>query len=220
MLSSSSDAPRQLAILRNAVIAIVAGFAVAAAVGFLLKTDPVSSADADLFGWLVPKLQSNSFLIDFAEFVTPVATITVGRIGGLVIGLAAVAYHRKLIWLVLPPITMIGAQAFQNFMIDVVQRDNPLEHVIGNSGGYFSGGVMRAICLSGMAITVALPQLGNRKTLAGAFGVGFIVAASRMILGRHWPLDIVAAFVIGLGMVALFRMVLSGWTDQLTEASP
>lgn len=215
MLSSSSlFTQRQVTIIRNAVFAVGVGFALTALFGFLLKSSPISSIDADAFKWLVPKLQSSDFLIDLAELATPFATIRAGRIGGLIIGIGAALHHRKLIWLVLPPLTMIGAQAFQNLMIDVVQRDNPIENVIGNSGGYFSGGVMRAIVLSGMALTALWPQLSDRKTYAGAVGVGFIVAASRMILGRHWPLDIVSAFAVGLAIVALFRIVLSSFTER------
>lgn len=218
MLSSSGlFTKRQVTIVRNAVFAVGVGFALTALVGFLLKSKPISSIDTDTFNWLVPKLQTSDFLVDFAELVTPVATIQVGRIGGLVIGIGAMLYHRHLVWLVLPPITMIGAQAFQNLMIDVVQRDNPIENVIGNSGGYFSGGVMRAMVLSGMVITAVWPQLGDRKTYAGAFVVGIVVASSRMILGRHWPLDVVSAFAVGFGIVAIFRMVLRGWTDGMTE---
>lgn len=214
--SSEVVTPGQLLTLRNGAVAVAAGFAVAALIGFILKTGPVSDADASVFNWLVPKLQSSSFLVKFAEAVTPVATIQVGRIGGITIGIIGVLLHRKIIWLVLPPATMVGAQAFQNLMIDVVQRDNPIENVIGNSGGFFSGGVMRALLLAAMLVTVLWPSLGDRKTYVSAIGVGIVVATSRMILGRHWPLDVVAAFAVGIGIAAIFRMILKQWAPEVT----
>jgi membrane-associated phospholipid phosphatase len=218
-MSSSSEvvSPRQIVVVRNGAVAVAAGFVFTALVGFIFKTGTVSDADASVFNWLVPKLQSNSFLVDSAEAVTPVATIQVGLIGGLVIGLLGMIRHRKLIWLMLPLMIMVGAQAFQNLVIDVVQRDNPIENVIGNSGGFFSGGVMRAILLAAMFVTVFWPSLGDRKTYAAASAVGLVVATSRMTLGRHWPLDVVAAFVVGIGIAAVFRTILREWAPEVTS---
>jgi len=188
MTKVSLAADDGLAAIQNLAQAAIVGCVAVVTLGFVLKSTTVSSADAEVFVWLVPKLQSSRALVGFANFVAAVATIAAGQLGGVAIGLIAVVIRRRLVWLPLCIMTMVGAQLFQNFTIALVQRDSPATYVLGTSGGYFSGGVMRAFLLAGMLVSVLfvgrLTSTSDKATSYGAsMTLGTIIAVSRITLG-------------------------------------
>jgi undecaprenyl-diphosphatase len=50
--------------------------------------------------------------------------------------------------------------------------------------------------------TVRAPR-ARRAILAGAFACVVLVAASRLVLGAHYPTDVLAAAALGVGWIAL-----------------
>lgn len=200
-----------------AIVGVALGFALSLAVGTGFTSNTVSDFDADLFASVVPKLQQNQSFTDATETLTQMGAVAVNFGMAFAVGLFGAAVHRKLIFALLVPLTLAGAHAFQNLTIEIVNRDIPTEHVIGHSGGYFSGGVMRVILITAMLATLALPKLQARYVYALALGLGILEGFTRLVLGRHWPLDIVAAMPIGLGIAWAFRSVALTWFSTPTD---
>lgn len=194
-----------------ASVGIALGFALSLAVGMIFTGDTISDFDEDLFTSMVPRLQEYQSLTDASETLTQMGAVTVNFGMAFAVGLFGAAVHRKPIFALLVPLTLAGAHAFQNLTIEIVDRDIPTEHVIGNSGGYFSGGVMRVILITAMLATLALPKLDARYMYGLALGLGILEGFTRLVLGRHWPLDILAAIPIGLGFAWAFRSVALTW---------
>lgn len=191
--------------------AVVVGFAVVVVVGLTRRIGWVRRGDEAIFDWVVPELQDVPGLADFASWATDLGAIPVNA--GMAIALAAVAAvaHRQ----VEPPLLVIGAavgaHGVQRLADRVVDGSIPVNHVIGDAGPYFSGGVMRVTLLVGIAATIALPRLDDRWIWRLAIGFGVFEALTRLIVGRHWPYDLVAALPIGLGILWVFRSAYGPW---------
>ncbi len=195
---------------RLTVVTLV-GFAAVIVVGLGRRINWVRSADEAVFDWIVPELQSISGLVDFASWATDLGAIPINR--GMAIALAAVVLllHRQIEPALLVVGAVVGAHAVQVFADRVVDGTIPLVPVVGEAGPYFSGGVMRVTLLAGIAATIVLPRSADRWSWRLAVGLGVFEGCTRLILGRHWPYDLLAALPIGLGILWVFRAAYQPW---------
>lgn len=99
----------------------------------------------------------------------------------------------------------------------IVDRPRPTNPVVGTGLGSFpSGHVIHAVIIFGL-VPILLWSLTNSRLYLKAgfviFGVAVTsVAVSRVLLGAHWPSDVVASFFIGASLLLGAQFLIrSGW---------
>jgi YegS/Rv2252/BmrU family lipid kinase len=106
----------------------------------------------------------------------------------------------------------------------LIGRDRPLwqnpEHLI-DSKSYPSGHAASITALGGivLVLVVMLVRRANvrRMAYAGVVAVGLLVCADRVLLGRHFPSDVVGGALLGAGMVFLGLGLYSPLPRSLAE---
>lgn len=212
--------------IRRLVVLSLAGIVGVLVFGKVTLLGPVKTVDEAVLDAVVPWLQSIPGLASFSEVGTDLGAIPINFFMLLFLAAGAVVRYRHLVpgFLVLG--VGFGAHALQNVTNRVVEGTVPTRDVIGAAGPYFSGGVMRVILLAGLALTFVLPLRQQRLVWAGAALFGLFEAVTRLALGRHWPIDLVSSFPIGLGLLYLFRQTLTvvgpvlGIDPGLTPSTP
>lgn len=179
----------------------------------------VRDVDEGIFEALVPWLQPIPGLASFCEVATDLGAIPLNRAMLIVLAILAAGRHRHLSPVLLVAGVGVGADALQNITNRIIQGSVPSADVIGAVGPYFSGGVMRVVLLTGIALTLFLPTRSTRWVLTWALVFGLFEAITRLTLGRHWPLDLVVSFPIGSGLIWLFRRALAtcGFLPEATS---
>lgn len=180
-------------------------------VGKLSLTGPVKSVDVRLFEAIVPWLQSVPGLTATSLAATQVGAIPISyamiTIGGLL-----VAFQRRRFGVAgLMAASLLGAHLLQRIVVRLVDGTLPEgPDVIGSAGPYFSGGIQRVIIVFGVIASVVAPRLGwSTRTIYGiAIAAGALEGLTRLVLGRHWPFDLAAAFPIGIAILMIFRQAL------------
>lgn len=129
--------------------------------------------------------------------------------------LIAVLYrtgHRRLATFVL--VARVGAMLLSTGLKLAVDRARPVfdEPVATALGASFPSG--HALGSAAFYATIAVLLLPRRAPLAAAALVAGAVAASRVLLGVHFPSDVTAGFMIGCGWVALCTAVFAVWRRE------
>ena len=127
----------------------------------------------------------------------------------------AYAYRsRAWIPLVLISSAYVVERVVQTLLATWIDRGHP----VGTTGTFPSGGVLRVLVVYGAVIAcvlVLLPTLERttrRMVWAGLAVVTVGVAISRLWLGKHWLTDVVAAFPLGVLMLAFEVAILAALT--------
>ena len=98
-----------------------------------------------------------------------------------------------------------------NFPKALVSRERPSELIDGINGlggmkSFPSGHAEFAITFYGFLIFVALLHVRNRLAQAllvsGWLAMALAVGFARIEVGKHWPLDVIAGYVIGIGLLS------------------
>jgi undecaprenyl-diphosphatase len=109
----------------------------------------------------------------------------------------------------IPLWSVLLAIAAQNVVKEIVRRPRPpvrhLEHV--TSWSFPSGHAAETTALSAAVVIAAWPLVATRwarcAAVTAAIGVSLLVAASRVVLGVHYPTDVAAGCVLGALTAAL-----------------
>jgi undecaprenyl-diphosphatase len=95
--------------------------------------------------------------------------------------------------------------------------DDPLSH---SSGYSFPSAHALNIAAAGSAMTVfgwpLLTGTGRRLTITAAVAGGLAVGLDRILLGVHFPSDVIAGWLLGLGVTAASW---SGFTGRMSATS-
>lgn len=184
----------------------ICGAALMLSVGATVFWGPVRATDEAVFDAVVPRLQAWSWLVSVSEVVTDLGakSFTYVLAGGLAIMLAI--RRRSLLAPALVGVSIFAIHVMQWLAVVVIDGPTPTEHVMGGAGPYYSGGVVRALVVFGMLATEIDHQTERRIPVwAIALTAGTIEAATRVILGRHWPFDVVMAIPIGCGLLWCYQ---------------
>lgn len=115
------------------------------------------------------------------------------------------AGHRRLPW-VLIAITMLGRalSEVQKFWIARARPDIDPHLVVVQTSSFPSGHATSSmIFYLTMALTLTVGTRWHRLAAAGALLISFLVGISRVMLGVHWPSDVVGGWSFGLLWVLL-----------------
>lgn len=106
----------------------------------------------------------------------------------------------------------------QKAMLGRVRPDDDLHLITVNSFSFPSGHAANAM-ITYLAIALLLPQhrAGKALAIAIAFTLALLVGLSRIVLGVHWPSDVVAGWAFGLFWVGLV-LRLASVRDDTREA--
>ncbi len=191
-----------------AVAGLVAGLA-AAALALLVRWRPLQTADHDLVraadlphGWardvvLVLTQLGAPLLLELATLVTAVVLLRRRR-------------RREALYVA---VAVFGAELLSTTLKQVVGRVRPcVDAAAGcpHTASFPSGHAVGAAAFWTAAAVLLLPVAG-RRVWALAVGVPVVVAATRVLLGVHYPSDVVAGLLVGWCWTAATTAVLATW---------
>lgn len=187
----------------------------------LVLMDWIRTADEALFAKIVPWLQTSDTLVSTSGWLTDMGSKNVAYTLIFPIAIYLTLAKRQPASALLALFTLIAALGLQSLTFASVTGTTPTEFVIGTGGPFYSGGVVRAMVMAGLLVTAITRRdrfSDNRVVWATVLVVGSIEGFTRLVLGRHWPLDIIAAIPIGLGItschLATERWLASMRTDE------
>lgn len=156
-------------------------------------------------------------LITVARFFTVLGEPTVLIVAGLA---AAVllwrAGHRHLPWVIIA-ITAIGRilSEVQKYSIARARPDLEPHLVVVKTSSFPSGHASSSmIFYLTVALTLATRPQERRAVAAGALVLSFLVGISRVMLGVHWPSDVVGGWAFGLLWVLLTLRLSRRWLEE------
>ncbi len=181
----------------------------------LVLLAPVRSIDERVFYRLVPWLQQADWLVGASLFLTDIGSKNIAYNAAAALALYVAIVNRSLRQALLIVATLIGIHGLQWLTFAVADGVVPTEHVVGNAGPFYSGGVVRALVVSGLIAFVFASRFAPRDwrvMWALPLGVGVLEAATRLVLGKHWPLDAVLAIPIGVAVLWSYQQT-TVWLD-------
>jgi undecaprenyl-diphosphatase len=133
--------------------------------------------------------------------------------------------HRLALW---AAATMIGGAAIDEFLKTVVDRARPVfAHPVAEAPGasFPSGHAFTAALGAGVVLLSVLPLLSRRgRAIAWTIAalVPLAVGYSRIALGVHWVSDVVAGWLLGVGLLAATTSAFEIWRRRqaLPEVHP
>lgn len=197
--------------LLGALVVVVA----AVPLGLLIRADHPGLVEADLDASRAAEraTASSDALLTAARAVTLLGEPVLLTVAAAL--LVVVLYrkgHRRLAAFVL--VTRVGAMLLSTGLKLAVDRARPVfdEPVATALGASFPSG--HALGAAAFYATLAVLLLPRRPPLAVAAVIAVSVAASRVLLGVHFPSDVTAGLVIGWGWVALCTAVFAAWRRE------
>ncbi|WP_028660145.1 diacylglycerol kinase family protein [Nocardioides insulae] len=170
-----------------------------------------------------------SYWAEDQAWLTPILRIVevcFGFVGSTIITLIVAAfmwwksYRRAAYFTVM---VMLLSTVLNRVLKWVVDRDRPewqaLEHFHATPS-YPSGHATAIAALGGIAVVLAI-MLVRRPVLrrlihAGVVLIGLAVGLDRVLLGRHYPLDVLGGYLLGAGVVLLCLVLFSPQPERYT----
>jgi membrane-associated phospholipid phosphatase len=123
--------------------------------------------------------------------------------------------------------TVLGAWALSNVVKELVRRARPvLDQPVETAGGFSfpSGHAVNTAAMTTTLVVLAWPVLrtpGRRAAAVVAAAVlTLLTAADRVLLGVHYPTDVVAGMLFGVGFVLASYLAFRHWPEPPTEKGP
>ena len=99
----------------------------------------------------------------------------------------------------------LGAMGLNEIFKDIIDRPRPLDDPAGGGESFPSGHTMHAMLTSGLLWLLTAPKvkrLTHRRVLLAAVLVWpVLVGVSRVHLERHWPSDVLGAYLLGAAAI-------------------
>jgi membrane-associated phospholipid phosphatase len=169
---------------------------------FTVEDQPVRA----LAALRTPALDRASNLVSLTAYIEGIAAATI--VAGCVM---RIAYHRWREFLFLAAAGMAQVVMYEVTARVVVRARPPVLEldVFPPMRSFFSGHTAAAVALYG-GIALVLAMHSRRRALAAAWWVMLLiipvaVAISRMYRGMHYPSDVAASFIVGLGCVWIMQ---------------
>jgi len=150
-------------------------------------------------------------LVHLSTKVTEIGSVTTTLFVAALVG-ASVSYRwRRVMPLILTVGLWCAAEVARRLLDHASTRPIPAAPgSIGSAGGFPSGGVTRLVVVVGILGLFLLVGDADRRgrALVGAC-VGAVVAAeftTRLVLGRHWPIDLIGGLWLGSCLLAAAAM--------------
>jgi membrane-associated phospholipid phosphatase len=198
-------APRTIPRAAGQVVAgVLAGIGLTLAVSLATNLRLVTKPDEAVLAWVVE--HRDPLMVLLQGYLTEVGgigtTLSVALLGG-----ALLAYrHRSVALGALPTLAFVVLYAAQWLIERVDDRPPPpLDTAIGGIGGFPSGGVARDVVIFGLLaylMRLSWTRRSDRSFLGALlFVIVFVEAFSRLMLGRHWSLDLLGGVTLGVGIL-------------------
>ena len=122
--------------------------------------------------------------------------------------------------------TILTAWGFANLAKELTRRarpvlDNPIEHVHGYS--FPSGHAANTAAMTTALVVLVWPVLRSRglkvAAVGGAVSLTVLTALDRVLLGAHYPSDVLAGSILGVGLVLASYLAYRGWSPP-SDATP
>jgi undecaprenyl-diphosphatase len=209
--------------VRFAQLAIgVAGLAVFLALALAVKDHPAATSfDGRIERWAV---DAPPVIHDIAGAVTWLGSWVVLTPIAIVIAIAGPVLRRTS-WplAVLPLIALAGAIVLYDTGKALTDRPRPPASLIV-SPAFPSGHATASVAVWG-AIALVLGSGRSRRVKivlwTAAALIALAVGMSRLILGVHWPTDVIAGWALGLALVGALSLVIPRYgTERITSTMP
>jgi membrane-associated phospholipid phosphatase len=184
-----------------------AAFVVAWLIGELSRVGMVSRWDHSAVQWFVHHRTAGIDRV--LVLVTGIGSYRVIEIVGAAIGVGFSIRDRSAIPLLIVGVAVIGLLVMQHGLTILVHEPAPPARVaVGPAGGYPSGGTARVVAVVGLGAAFAA-EGAKRKWIVAIWAIAGLAvlaeAASRLVLARHWPLDVIGGLALGgLWLAALW----------------
>lgn len=205
---------RRLEWASGAMLAVFAGTLVAVRTNWA----PARSVDDSILDAAHDVAVANAWLVDTARALSVLGMLPVRLV---LIGAAAVVLwrhtlHRAAVFVVAVELSGLLLNNLIKLGVDRLRPtfDVQIESAPGSS--FPSGHAMDSmICYSLLASAVLFSGLvrdpWRRPVAAALFAVPFLVGASRVVLGVHYPSDVLAGWTLGLAWVGLATALVRPW---------
>ena len=120
--------------------------------------------------------------------------------------------------------TVLAAWGVSNLLKELVQRARPvLDQPVESAGGFSfpSGHAANTAAMSTTLVVLAWPSLRSRAlrvaAVTGAVVLTVLTAADRVLLGVHYPSDVMAGILFGVGFVLASYLAFQHWSSPHHE---
>jgi membrane-associated phospholipid phosphatase len=210
------SAPRLVPSTRTALVLVAAGVvgALSAFVALLLTLEVHRDTGFARDDWRVLRevqYHSGSLLVDGAQTLVRFGNVESLLVIAVVVGLLLRWRGLRPILCLVPLASLVVAGTFVQIMKSTIDRAAPYEHWqfdTSGLGSFPSGHSADTMSLSiGIAIVLAAVLMRRPAervaVFAVALGLSMAVGVSTLVLGVHWPTDVLAGWAIGLGAAVL-----------------